>query len=235
MASGSVKFLESKYAFITIMIIFIIILMVLVVSYFASGAEVRDSITKGMTLFGNSILVLNLLILIYTKLLERIKEQKDQVNKINDFSMVAANNIFSQFYKEKSNLEELYNEIFENKIASATPKLSYFETNFLFMVFQIIHNVYRSYFISGADTNKYDISQYNSWENLILQIVKSPKVQLFYKKYSYLYVSLGFNDYIESQYFAKVPRFVDITPEMPRNVAIEPETTTSTVSTNQLV
>lgn len=215
----SSKFLESKYAFLVVVAIFVFVLLVLTMVYFKSGPAGREIITKGMTLFGNAVMILNLLILIYTKLLERIKEQKDQVSKINDFSMTAINTIFSQFYKEKDNLGVLYGEIFEDKVDKTKPvELDYYETNFLFIVFQIIHNVYRSYYISGADTNKYDVSQYDSWENLILQIVKSPKVQLFYKRYSHLFVSLGFNDYIESQYFNRVPRYIDISASLPKTV-----------------
>jgi hypothetical protein len=219
MGTQSSRFLESKYAFLVVVAIFVFVLLVLTMIYFKSGPAGREIITKGMTLFGNAIMILNLLILIYTKLLERIKEQKDQVGKINDFSMTAINTIFSQFYKEKDNLGALYGEIFEDKIDAKKPvELDYYETNFLFIVFQIIHNVYRSYYISGADTNKYDVSQYDSWENLILQIVKSPKVQLFYKRYSHLFVSLGFNDYIEKQYFNRVPRYIDINVGLPKTV-----------------
>jgi hypothetical protein len=217
MQSG--KFLESKYAFLVVVAIFVFILLSLTVVYFKSGPNGRELITKGMTLFGNAVMILNLLILIYTKLLERIKEQKDQVVKINDFSMTAINTIFSHFYKEKNNLGALYGEIFEAKVDKTKPvELDYYETNFLFIVFQIIHNVYRSYYISGADTNKYDASQYDSWENLILQIVKSPKVQLFYKRYSHLFVSLGFNDYIEKQYFNRVPLYIDISTNLPKTI-----------------
>lgn len=226
------KFLESKYAFLVIISIFVFVLLILTVVYFKSGPNGREIITKGMTLFGNAIMILNLLILIYTKLLERIKEQKDQVAKINDFSMTAINTMFSQLYKEKANLGDLYSEIFENKINPDKPiDINYYETNFLFIVFQIIHNVYRSYYISGADTNKYDASQYDSWENLILQIIRSPKVQLFYKRYSHLFVSLGFNDYIESQYFSKVPRYIDITPNLHKTVDLATTTTTNPQAT----
>ncbi len=104
------RFLESKYAFLVVVAIFVFVLLILTMVYFKSGPAGRDIITKGMTLFGNAIMILNLLILIYTKLLERIKEQKDQVSKINDFSMTAINTIFSQFYKEKDNLGDLYGE-----------------------------------------------------------------------------------------------------------------------------
>lgn len=184
-------------------------------AYYFGTPQMKEVLGQSFGVFSQSILIFNILLLIYDKLLQRVKEQKDTVAKLNDFTVSSINTIFNKFYSDKDKLEDLYNEIFQNKIKSGKPQITYHEANFLFIIFQTIENVYRIYYISGADKNKYDMSQYDGWEMLILKIVASPKVQLFYKEHKYLFQSLDFNDYIERQYFTKVKQYVSLS-EVPK-------------------
>jgi len=206
----SIKNFITSNNFFIVFALFLITISSMGSAYYFGTPQMKHVLGQSFGVFSQSILIFNILLLIYDKLLQRVKEQKDTVAKLNDFTVSSINNIFNKFYSDKDKLEELYNEIFLNKIKSTKPQLTYYETNFLFIIFQIIENVYRIYYISGADKNKFDISQYDGWEMLILKIVSSPKVQLFYKEHKYLFQSLDFNEYIERQYFKKVKMYVSL-------------------------
>lgn len=198
-------------SFYIIILLFGITLIVMGSLYYFGSPAVKDIMGNALGVFGQAILIFNILLLIYDKLLQRFREQKETVAKLNDFTNSAIGNIFGKFGSDKANLGVLYNEIIKGDYKTPEqPKLSYEEENFLFILYQTIENVYRTYYLSGADQEKYDVSQYDGWEKLILQIVSSPKAQLFYKENRHLFNSLGFDDYLDSAYFSKVKQWVPI-------------------------
>lgn len=198
-------------SFYIIITLFVIVLSTMGLLYSFGSKKIKENIGTSLGVFGQAILIFNILLLIYDKLLQRFKEQKETVAKLNDFTTSAIGNIFGKFfYSDKENLNELYNEIIKGEYKSTEPTLTYHEENFLFVLYQTIENVYRTYYLSGAEREKYDVSQYDGWENLILQVVASPKSQLFYKQNQHLFNSLGFVDYLDKAYFSKVKLYVDI-------------------------
>lgn len=207
-------FLVGNNIFYVITAIFVIVLATMSTIYYFASPKTKIVMGQALGVFGQSVLIFNILILIFDKFLQQIKEQKDNIAKLNDFTMNAVNNVFNKFYGDKEHLGELYDEIFKGIIINPDkpPTLTYHEENFLFILFQVIENVYRTYYISGADRNKFDTSQYDGWEHLILKIVSSPKVQLFYSQNQYLFSSLNFTEYMDRQYFKRVKQYVKIIP-----------------------
>ncbi len=196
-------------SFYIIIALFGITLIVMGGLYYWGSPTIKSMMGNALGVFGQAILIFNILLLIYDKLLQRFREQKETVAKLNDFTNSAIGNIFGKFGSDQKNLGDLYNEIIKGQYNDPEhPKVSYEEENFLFILFQTIENVYRTYYLSGADREKYDVSQYDGWEKLILQVVASPKAQLFYKDNRHLFNSLGFDDYLEAAYFSKVKMWV---------------------------
>lgn len=198
-------------SFYIIISLFVIVLLAMGGLYYWGSPIVKKNMGNALGVFGQAILIFNILLLIYDKLLQRFREQKETVAKLNDFTNSAIGNIFGKFASDKEHLGELYNEIFKGEYKTPDqPKLTYEEETFMFILFQTIENVYRTYYLSGADREKYDVSQYDGWEKLILQVVASPKSQLFYKENRQLFNSLGFDDYLDAAYFTKVKLWVPI-------------------------
>ena len=196
--------------FYIVITLFIIALSSVSGIYYFGSPNTKLKMSSVLGVFGQVLLIFNILLLIYDKLLQRFKEQKDVLAKLNDFTVSAIGNIFNKFAADKKNLGTLYNEMVKGQYKTTKPELTYEEENFLFILFQTIENVYRTYYISGASKGQYDISQYDGWEQFILQTLASPKVQLFYKQNRHLFNSLGFDDYLDAAYFTKVKLYVDI-------------------------
>ena len=180
------------------------------IAYYYANMKKREVIQTILSMFGNFILILNILFIIYGKFLDRLNQKVSNIKDLNKLTLDSLRNIFITFYKDPKNLGSLYSEIFEKKY-DTKPKLTYEENNFLFTIFQTIETVYRMYYISGKDTLKLSTDQYEGWDNFILAVCGSPKSQLFYKKNHHLFSSLGFEKYI-SRYFNEVELYVKDLP-----------------------
>lgn len=180
--------------------------------YYKLNENKRKVLQTIVSSFGNFILILNIIFLVYDKLLSSVNKKISDIKDLNKISLDTINNIFDKFYDDRKNLEGLYNEIFENKISVGEISLSYHEINFLFTVFQTIETIYRLYFVSGKEASILTNNQYEGWDNFILLICRSPKVQLFYKKNHQLFTSLNFEYYIGG-YFKNVKIYVTDFPK----------------------
>lgn len=194
---------------ITCLILFIIGGIV----YYNLNESKRKFLQVIISLFGNLVLVLNIVFLVYDKVLSSLNKKIRDLKDLNNISLETVNDIFNKFYSDPKNLKNLYNEIIENKIVDEKPNLSYYESNFLFTLFQTLETIYRLYYVSGKDTTKITKDQYEGWDNFVLSICRSPKVQLFYKKNKHLFTSLNFENYI-GKYFKEVKIYVDEFPRL---------------------
>ena len=185
----------------------IVIFVIISIFYYYGNEKRRDTIQTVLSMFGNFILILNLMFIIFDKFLARINQKTNTIKELSNYTTSSTNLMFTTFYKDPKNLGNLHSEIFEKKYNS-NPKLTYEETNFLFIIFQIIENVYRLYYISGKETIKISKDQYEGWDNFLISVMGSPKVQLFYKKYHHLFTSLNFEDYMK-KYFSQVKIYVN--------------------------
>ena len=185
----------------------IAVFVIISIFYYYGNEKRRDTIQTVLSMFGNFILILNLMFIIFDKILIRINQKTNTIKELSNFISNSVNLMFTKFYKDPKNLGSLHSEIFEKKY-DPNPKLTYEEINFLFIVFQTIENVYRLYYISGKDNVKISKDQYEGWDNFLISVTGSPKVQLFYKKYHHLFTSLNFENYIKI-YLSQVKIYVN--------------------------
>jgi hypothetical protein len=195
---------NSQLIFKIILIFAIVLYIVLIIFYFRSSEHGRDTISVLFTLIGNVMLVINIFFIMYDKLMNSINNKINSMKELNNISLSFVNKMFNDFNNHPKELAALHTEIFEKRY-STKPKLTYYETNLLFTVFQVIENMYRTYYISGKDASKLETDQYEGWDNFLFMILASPKVQLFYKKYNHLFKSLDFDIYIK-RYYPQIPK-----------------------------
>tara|TARA_Y100000389_G_scaffold204028_2_gene254591 strand:+ start:78 stop:719 length:642 start_codon:yes stop_codon:yes gene_type:complete len=199
---------------ITFLLTFVSIVISVVVGiiYYYANMKKRELVSTMLSMFGNFILILNILFIIFDKFLGRLNQKINNIKDLNRLTLTSLNNIYTSFYKDPKNLGGLYSEIFENKVDSK-PKLTYYENNFLFTLFQTIEAVYRMYYVSGKETMKLSKDQYEGWDNFLNSVCASPKVQLFYKKNHHLFTSLNFEKYM-GKYFNNVHIYIDNFPKI---------------------
>ena len=190
-----------------LIVISIITFVIVGITYYYANSKNRETIQTILAIFGNFILILNILFIIFDKFIGRLNQKVSNIKDLNELTLSALSNIFTTFYKDPKNLGSLYEEIFENKYDSK-PKLTYYENNILFTIFQTIESIYRLYYVSGKETIKLSKDQYEGWDNFLNLVCSSPKVQLFYKKNHHLFSSLNFENYI-GKYFSHVKIYVD--------------------------
>lgn len=194
-------------AFAIVFIVFSIILLLLVITYFTSSKKIKEAITRFLALLSGSVIILNLLLMTLNKYESNNMEKITYVSKIDDKKLQFSNNIHGLFIKKQDNLNQLFNEIYNNQypeiINKETTTLNYDEINIIFMILQYIENLFRIYYIQGGEKTVVIDQIYEGWDALIENIFASPKVQLFYSKFNIHYQSFGFNKWIENRYIKK--------------------------------
>lgn len=214
--STILKVIEYKYTLLIIVVSFIVLMAIIMTIYFMSGPKRKNSIMLVLSLSGNILLVFNLLLLIYNELKEYAKLKRKMITDIDLHVISELQYIYTGFMTNKDTLEDLYNEIFLAKIPPTSdnnnhpkPQVNYYESNFLFIVFGIMQNFYRNYEFNTSDTDT--VHNYNSWHQLLHQIMSSPKCQQFYSTNKHLISDLQFNKYVSIYILPSVHHYIPIT------------------------
>lgn len=193
------RIVQYKYTLIIAICIFIVTLVTVMILYFKSGIQRRNTITTALTLFGSVILVFNILLIIYNELKQYAIVKTKMITDIDDIVNEQLRYVFREFMYNKQKLGKLYDEVFTDKIYpfddNNKPIVTYYESNFLFIVFGIMQNFYRNYEFNTIDNDT--LRNYNSWRHLMRQFFTSPKCQQFYSINKHLISDLLFNRYVE--------------------------------------
>lgn len=210
--SVALQIVEFKYTLPIVIGIFFMVMLWVMVMYFKSGPTMRASILTFMSLFGSSVLVFNLLLIIYRELRESVHLKKSMILAMDTQVVSEVKYIFRELMNNKDTLGQLHDEIIYGKMQpmgpNGRPVLTYYESNFLFITFQIMLNFYRNYEFNTKDKNTRQ--NYNGWRNFLLKISSSAKVQQFYGLNKHLLNDLLFNKFMSLYVLPYVEHYVPI-------------------------
>lgn len=196
--SLALEIVEFKYTLPIVIGIFAILMTWIMVLYFRAKHERRAVIMTALSLFGSSVLVFNLLLVIYHELRESVHVKRSMILSMNDQVVTEIKYIFREMLHNKDTLGQLYDEIIEGRThdlgSNGRPIVTYHESNFLFIVFQVMLNFYRNYEFNTKD--KDTRHNYNSWRQFLLKLMSSAKVQQFYATNIHLFNDILFNKFI---------------------------------------
>lgn len=190
--------------FMIVFLSFLALSSVIIFMYFTGNKKSREGLTKFLSIFSSTIIILNLLMMVLNNYESNKLKQKEQVIKLNDKSLAFVNTVYNLFLNKKDVLEDLYNEIyfqqFKKPVVLDKVIISYEERNVLFIIMQHIENIFRIYYITGGEQELYNNTMYEGWNFFITIFFQSPKVQKFYMNFKHHYKSLGFHKWIENKY-----------------------------------
>lgn len=220
--SVALQIVEFKYTIPIVIAVFLIIMTWVMILYFRAGDKKRSTIMTALSLFGSTMLVFNLMLIIYRELRESVHIKRAMVTAMDEQVVTEIRYIFREMLHNKQYLGQIHDEIMEGRVhamgTNGRPELTYHESNFLFIVFQVMQNFYRNYEFNTSDEDTRN--NYNSWRQFLLRLMSSPKVQQFYAMNKHLINDLLFNKFLSLYVLPYVDQYVpetDLIPETHMN------------------
>lgn len=196
--SLTLEIVEFKYTLPIVIAIFLVVMTWVMVLYFRSRPVRRATIMTSLSVFGSTMLIFNLLLIVYRELRESVHIKRTMIMSIDERVTEEIQYIFREMLHNKDTLGQLHDEIMLGKIhefgPNNRPTLTYYENNFMFIVMKIMQNFYRNYEFNTRDMDTRH--NYNSWRQFMLKVMASPKSQQFYSLNKHLFNDILFNKFI---------------------------------------